>query len=96
MKDRRSFFKSLAMIGAAAVGCPGIFIPKPEPVRWILNPQWEECTEEATFIRSATFNGRNFFGKWTFIIGDGLESPYHCVIKPVTEKNIESVFAKRP
>lgn len=34
MTDRRSFFKSLALIGAAAAGCPRIFIPKLEPVRW--------------------------------------------------------------
>jgi hypothetical protein len=32
--SRRSFFKSLALLGAAAVGCPGIFIPKFEPVKW--------------------------------------------------------------
>jgi len=34
MTTRRSFFKSLALIGSAAAGCPGIFIPKFEPVRW--------------------------------------------------------------
>ena len=34
MSTRRSFFKSLALLGAAAAGCPGVFIPKLEPVRW--------------------------------------------------------------
>src|SRR5262245_59537421 len=34
MSDRRSFFRSLALIGAGAATCPGIFIPKFEPVRW--------------------------------------------------------------
>ena len=34
MNSRRSFFKSLALLGAAAAGCPGLFIPKLEPVRW--------------------------------------------------------------
>jgi hypothetical protein len=36
---RRSFFRSLALLSGAAVGCPGIFIPKFEPVRWrVINP----------------------------------------------------------
>src|SRR5262245_8894826 len=34
MNSRRSFFKSLALIGAGAVAAPGIFIPKFEPVHW--------------------------------------------------------------
>jgi len=54
MKDRRGFFKSLALIGAAAVGCPGIFIPKFEPVKW---------------TRLDETNRDSFFGKWTFITG---------------------------
>ncbi len=48
MNNRRSFFKSLSLIGSAAIGCPGIFIPKFEPIRWkrivdprsIPNPDW--------------------------------------------------------
>lgn len=37
--NRRSFFKSLALLGAAA-SAPAIFIPKLEPVRWkIIRPQ---------------------------------------------------------
>lgn len=32
--NTRSFIKSLALLSGAAVGCPGIFIPKLEPVRW--------------------------------------------------------------
>lgn len=57
MSDRRSFFKSLALIGAAAVGCPGIFIPKFEPVRWKapsrfyrINPEWVDATYALSFI----------------------------------------------
>lgn len=34
MNNRRGFFKSLGLIAAGAVGCPGIFIPKFEPVVW--------------------------------------------------------------
>jgi len=55
MATRRSFFKSLALLGAAAVGCPGIFIPKFEPVRWKVQ---------------TPHNARDFFGKWNFVMGD--------------------------
>jgi len=43
MNNRRSFFKSLALISGAAVGCPGIFIPKFEPVRWKVQPKYLPC-----------------------------------------------------
>ena len=41
MNTRRSFFKSLAILSAAAAGCPGVFIPKFEPVKWkrIIQPR---------------------------------------------------------
>lgn len=46
MDNRRSFFKSLALIGSAAVGCPGIFIPKFESIKWKLAERkvilWDE------------------------------------------------------
>ena len=32
--NTRSFFKSLALLTAGAATCPGIFIPKFEPVVW--------------------------------------------------------------
>ena len=32
--NRRSFFRSLALVGAAASLSPDIFIPKFEPVKW--------------------------------------------------------------
>jgi hypothetical protein len=45
--SRRSFFRSLALIGAGVTAAPGIFIPKLEPVvwkvqatRWVVNPAW--------------------------------------------------------
>lgn len=56
MTDRRSFFKSISLIGAAAVGCPGIFIPKLEPVHWKgdprqrLNPNWVNAPYEWYFV----------------------------------------------
>lgn len=63
MNDRRYFFKSLAMLGAAAVGCPGIFIPKFQPVKWkvsqsIANTHWTDP--------------KRVFGKWQFI-----QTTYH-------------------
>ena len=55
--NKRSFFKSLAIIGAATVA-PGIFIPKFEPVRWkvvrpvqvILNPEWVKARYQYQFL----------------------------------------------
>lgn len=56
MNSRRSFFKSLAMLGAAAVGAPGIFIPKFEPVKWkTLSPV------NANFHE---FDPRKYYGEW--------------------------------
>lgn len=68
MNNRRSFFKSLALLGAAAASCPGIFIPKFEPVKWKVKP--------------AVLNPRDYFGGWYFaefsyiakpIAGGGME-----------------------
>lgn len=64
MNSRRSFFKSLAMLGASAVGAPGIFIPKFEPVKWkALSPV------NANFHE---VNPRWFYGKWQFV-----QTTYH-------------------
>jgi len=68
--NQRSFFKSLALLGAAAVGWPGVFVPKFEPVRWkardgvraVLNPQWLDAPNEMIFNPSA------FYGSWMFIV----------------------------
>lgn len=64
MTDRRSFFKSLMLLGAAAAGCPGIFIPKFEPVKWKVisstNPVWSE---------------RDYVGEWSFIMDSVVTHP---------------------
>ena len=69
---RRSFFKSLAMLGAAAAGCPGIFVPKFEPVRWkvvnALNPAYTDC--QHTMIVNTYYVDRNFYGTWKWILND--------------------------
>jgi len=54
--NRRSFFQSLATIGAAC-SAPGIFLPKFEPVRWkvfrparaVVNPLWINAPYEICF-----------------------------------------------
>ena len=67
MQNRRSFFSSLALIGSAAAGFPGLFIPKFEPVKWkrivspesIVNPQWEYADYKVYFIENdAVFDRR--------------------------------------
>jgi len=70
--NRRSFFRSLALIGSAAAGCPGLFIPKFEPVKWkrsispesIVNPQWEYADYKVYFIENdAVFDHRILIGE---------------------------------
>lgn len=77
--NRRTFFKSLAMLGAAAAGCPGIFVPKFEPIRWKIT-------------KPDALNWRDFGGKWTFIMGDGVLVPFAKAVMPVNEENIAAVF----
>lgn len=52
--NRRSFFRSLTLIGSAASLSPNIFIPKFEPVKWKLTTP------------DLSFNSRDFTGKWYF------------------------------
>lgn len=40
MTDRRSFFKSLALLIGAASVSPMIFLPKFEPVKWKFTAEW--------------------------------------------------------
>lgn len=70
MTNRRSFFKSLALLGAAAAGCPGVFVPKFEPVKWkrtpslgrelyVPNPEYYTAQYEIYYItQPGLFDGR--------------------------------------
>ena len=52
--NRRSFFRSLALLSSAAVAAPNIFLPKFEPVRWrilqaktlVVNLEWLDARYE--------------------------------------------------
>jgi hypothetical protein len=56
--NRRSFFNSLSILGAAAAGCPGLFIPKFEAVRWKITPA----------IDYQEFNPRDYVGQWKWVM----------------------------
>lgn len=72
LTDRRSFFRSLAILGAAAAGCPWIFVPKFEPVRWKpvrckqtwrLNPNYITAEYEVYFYNSPALFDKAIFHK---------------------------------
>lgn len=96
MNTRRSFFKSLAMLGAAAEGCPGIFIPKFEPVKWKI----QKLTDFEAFLQkeSKRFDElilSEYYGQWKFVIGEGEVAPYHFAIQTPTSEFIDCVFEVR-
>ena len=72
--NRRGFFKSLALLGAAAAVAPGVFVPKFEPVRWKVvrptiyqvNPQWVTAPYEIRFIDSPGAYDLDIFKKDSF------------------------------
>lgn len=84
--DRRGFFKSLSLIGAAAVA-PAIFIPKFEPVNWkisraVINPDWIHAQREIDFL----FNPSAYYGSWTFI------SDFYEATSPEHPKVLQSIY----
>lgn len=69
--NRRSFFKSLALIAGAAAAAPQVFVPKFEPVHWRvikpepyksfyyeINPEWIAAPYEMAFV--SALNSPNF------------------------------------
>lgn len=79
--NKRSFFKSLALLAAGAAVAPGIFVPKFEPVRWkvtrpLPNPEWVKAEYEVYYIGQpgifdpVIFKSSDFHGKWQFVEDD--------------------------
>jgi hypothetical protein len=66
MNDRRSFFKSLALLAAGAAVAPGIFVPKFEPVRWK--------------VQSPTYTGFAVFKKYAVINPAWVNAPYEMAL----------------
>lgn len=65
VNNRRSFFKSLALLASGAAVAPGIFVPKFEPVRWKVTPSY-------------TFDPPNYFGKWRWVLYEpGIDGMWH-------------------
>lgn len=57
MTDRRSFFKSLALLATGASLSPHIFIPKFEPVKW-----------KVVKVESPLpYDFRRYLGEWKFV-----------------------------
>lgn len=65
MTTRRSFFASLALIGAGAATAPGIFIPKFEPVWW--KPDKFVLTREKLTELTTALRIRDHTGAWVWI-----------------------------
>lgn len=88
MNNRRSFFKSLALLGAAA-GCPGLFLPKLEPVRWKIT----RATPYDYDALQQSFKNRDFAGTWKWfgplVIVD---APTVYAVKPEPKEFINCVL----
>ena len=56
--NRRSFFSTLAKVGAGLLVAPSLYLPKSEGFRWkrtqwVENPLWTDCEWEIRFIDMA-------------------------------------------
>ena len=82
MKDRRSFFKSLAMLaGMATITPAGLRLRATTP------------TKRELITKTFSFNPRDYASKWTFSTGTVLilDAPTVYAIKPMKDEELQNM-----
>lgn len=90
--QRRSFFKSLAVMAGAASASPLIFIPKFEPVKWKVDRGVKGLGYNMYPIPQP-LTAQEFWGKWEFMVLASGETIYRpCKQNSLVDESLAFYF----